>query len=70
MLRVGPPVVLALCSLHLAAQEFGKKMVCIYMYIYIFHKLITGFALDSSDLEDTLFIQEIRDLDQLPPQLE
>lgn len=66
MLRVGPPVVLALCSLHLAAQEFGKKMVC----IYIFHKLITGFALDSSDLEDTLFIQEIRDLDQLPPQLE
>lgn len=40
------------------------------MYIYIFHKLITGFALDSSDLEDTLFIQEIRDLDQLPPQLE
>lgn len=33
MLRVGPPVVLALHSLHLAAQEFGKKMVCISIYI-------------------------------------
>lgn len=33
MLRVGPSVVLALHSLHLAAQEFGKKMVCISIYI-------------------------------------